>query len=88
MIKPVYTSRVDFDPSQGYNYEDITFEARDIQLYDGGRVIASFKDFMVPDYYSDTAGMILDSAFSDLTTLAEEIVDKGRKSGMNVCVYV
>jgi hypothetical protein len=32
--------------------------------------------------------MVLDSAFSDLTSLAEEIVDKGRKSGMFVPGFV
>ena len=34
------------------------------------------------------AGMILDSAFSDLTVLAEEIVDKGRKNGLFVPGFV
>lgn len=34
------------------------------------------------------AGMILDSSFSDLQTLAEEIVDKGRKNGLFVPGFV
>ena len=53
-----------------------------------GRSMGAATSLLHGERDPSIAGMILDSAFSDLQTLAEEIVDKGRKSGLFVPGFV
>lgn len=53
-----------------------------------GRSMGAATSLLHGERDPSIAGMILDSAFSDLQTLAEEIVDKGRKTGLFVPGFV
>lgn len=53
-----------------------------------GRSMGAATSLLHGERDPSIAGMILDSSFSDLQTLAEEIVDKGRKSGLFVPGFV
>ncbi|CAM9094558.1 unnamed protein product, partial [Phaeothamnion confervicola] len=49
-----------------------------------GRSMGAATALLHGDRDQTIAAMILDSAFSDLTVLAEEMVEKGREAGLNV----
>mmetsp|Transcript_16267 Transcript_16267/g.19863 ORF Transcript_16267/g.19863 Transcript_16267/m.19863 type:complete len:477 (+) Transcript_16267:68-1498(+) len=53
-----------------------------------GRSMGAATALMHGDRDPSIACMILDSPFSDLTTLAEEMVEKGREQGINVPGFV
>ena len=53
-----------------------------------GRSMGAATSLMHGDRDPSIAAMILDSSFSDLTTLAEEMVDKGRSQGLTVPGFV
>lgn len=53
-----------------------------------GRSMGAATALMHGDRDPSIACMILDSSFSDLTKLAEEMVDKGREQGINVPNFV
>ena len=53
-----------------------------------GRSMGAATSLLHGERDPSIAGMILDSSFSDLQTLAEEIVDKGRKNGLFVPGFI
>jgi hypothetical protein len=53
-----------------------------------GRSMGAATSLMHGDRDPSVAAMVLDSPFSDLTTLAEEMVDKGREQGLTVPGFV